>query len=100
MATTLYEPRELEDRVNWRDTGCAVSPSCLRCPLAVCIHDMPAPCNAVREPALAQERQRRDARIRALRARGLSYAQIQQMLHVSGPTISEAVGHSRAASRQ
>lgn len=33
--------RGLPEHTNYQDTGCEVSPSCLRCPLAICKYDAP-----------------------------------------------------------
>ena len=43
----------------YRDTGCEVSPSCLRCPLPVCKYDLP---KHQRPEAVLEERSRKHGR--------------------------------------
>lgn len=40
MTSKPYRRDALPEFVNWRDTGCSVSPSCLECPLAQCRYDV------------------------------------------------------------
>jgi DNA-binding CsgD family transcriptional regulator len=41
MTMPMVRADTLPDDHNWRDAGCEVSPSCLRCPLEVCRYDVP-----------------------------------------------------------
>ena len=71
----------LPERYPYRDDGCEVSPSCLRCPLPQCKYDDPA----------RFHRQRRDARdwevAMALREGGLSVPEASVRFSLSQRTI-------------
>lgn len=64
----------LVDGTHYADTGCAVSPSCLRCPLPQCIHDEP------RGRVRAQERREH---VRALVEAGVPVREIAARLGIS-----------------
>jgi hypothetical protein len=51
----------LPEHADYRDTGCELSPSCLRCPLARCKYDDPA---AARRPSGTAARDREIALLR------------------------------------
>jgi AraC-like DNA-binding protein len=75
----------LPENINYRDTGCDVSPSCLRCPLPRCKFDS----------AWEQWRERIDARnatLAELYARGLSVAEIAERSGLSVRSVYRAVG--------
>lgn len=66
----------LPEHTSYRDEGCHVSPSCLRCPLAACIYD--------RQPQRQQRRRRtRDRRLRALAAAGRTPKQLAEQFGLS-----------------
>lgn len=70
----------LPDEAIYRDTGCEVSPSCLRCPLPVCRYDDPG--------YLARQRiAERQARVRELRVRGMSALAIAAELDVNTRSV-------------
>lgn len=74
--------------MDWQDTGCEVSPTCLACPLSHCKYDR-VYTGMSEERRLATEQSH--ARIVELRDRGLSWDQIQQELGVGRATISRAL---------
>lgn len=85
LVETAYAPRPQEpdrdrDLVNWRDTGCSLSPSCLRCPLPVCRYDEPAGLATLN----AKEKARR---IQALRVAGMPADDIAREVGVSRRTV-------------
>jgi hypothetical protein len=79
--TTPDDP--LPEHARYRDTGCEVSPSCLRCPLARCRYDTPGGLTAIRRMA-------RDARILALREQELSVREIARATGLATRTIQRA----------
>ena len=79
-ATPPVRVDALPEHSVWRDTGCDVSPSCLRCPLPVCKYDDPG----------YLERQRiaaRQERVRKLRSRGMNVVAIAAELGVSARSV-------------
>lgn len=62
-----------EDRT-FRDTGCSVAPSCLRCPLPQCIHDEP--------PGRVRAQERRE-QVLALVEAGVPVREIAARLGIS-----------------
>ena len=81
LATLTPTADALPERYPYRDEGCEVSPSCLRCPLAQCKYD---------DPDWFQ-RQKRDERDReivsALRQDGLSVTQAASRFALSQRTV-------------
>jgi len=70
----------LPEHTAYRDTGCHVAPSCLRCPLAVCIFDHhPQP--------RRHARQARDHRLRALAERGWTTTRLARRFDLSGSQV-------------
>ncbi len=65
----------------YRDTGCSLYPSCLKCPLPECRYDTPS----LSERML--ERGGRNAEIRALRADGCDSLTLERWFGVSRRTI-------------
>lgn len=61
---------ELPDYADYRDTGCDVSPSCLRCPLPRCKFDVPPPPRP--DPTAARDREIRARRRQGATARALA----------------------------
>jgi|GEM_PF-1039807 len=70
----------LPEETLYEDTGCAIAPSCLRCPLARCIFDRPG------SPG-ERRRRRRDHLIRALLARGWNPTQIATRFGLSASQV-------------
>lgn len=68
----------------WRDSGCDVSPSCLRCPLPVCKYDDPGYLTRQRIAA-------RQSRARELRSKGMDVTAIAAALGVATRTIHRDV---------
>lgn len=66
------------------DTGCELSPSCLRCPLVRCKYDEP---KASRAEVAAAKDMTQVARAASLREEGLKVAQIAEEMHLSKRTI-------------
>ena len=80
----------LPESYPYRDDGCEVSPSCLRCPLPVCKYDDPG-----RERR--EERNRRDEEILGARERErLSATELARRFGVSERTVFRAVQRGRA----
>jgi hypothetical protein len=52
---TLVRYDSLPEDVEYRDTGCELSPSCLRCPLARCKYDVPFSIVRIRHSARDRE---------------------------------------------
>lgn len=78
------------EETHYRDTGCEVSPSCLRCPLPACVYDQPV---ADRHAA----RRDRDAEIRRLyHERGADVTGLAKRFGVSRRTIHRALADDRA----
>ena len=79
----------LPESYGYRDNGCAVSRSCLRCPLPQCKYDDP---NLKRREA----RDRRDVEILALRRRKrLTVKEVARRFGVSERTVFRAVQRER-----
>jgi len=78
--------------VDWIDTGCAVSSACLRCPLPVCIEDLPAGIRSLRGKV-------RHLLARRMLAEGSSVAQIAAAFGVSQRGAYKIVGSVKAARR-
>ena len=83
----LLDP--LPEHHTYRDDGCEVSPSCLRCPLPQCKHDEPGWYRR-------QQRSQRDRTIRRLRSReGLSVSQLAHRFGVSKRTVFRVLHGAR-----
>ncbi len=70
--------------VNWKDTGCRMHPSCLACPLEVCIEEVPR----------GRQRLRMDGRAGAmaeLRRQGNTARQVAAAFGVSIRTVQRAL---------
>ena len=84
------EPRRLlvdtlPEHYTYKDDGCEVSPSCLRCPLPQCKHDAPG-------WYLRERRAQRDRTMSRLRSReGLSVTQLADRFGVSKRTVFRAL---------
>lgn len=66
----------LPENVEYRDTGCEVSPTCLTCPLVTCRFDDPGGLRGI----LNRER---NSRIMQLRARGVGPRQVADLVGMS-----------------
>ncbi len=69
---------DMPDGTSYPDNGCRIHPSCLSCPLAVCIHDA---------PERVQRSKMRFDEIQARLNRGISVAAIAREFGVSARTI-------------
>jgi len=70
-----YRPRSdgLPEGTEYRDTGCDIAPSCLRCPLEACRYDRPNGMQTIRAEFNAAEAQR-------LRESGMNVSRIAEEL--------------------
>ncbi len=83
-------PEVLPESYQYRDDGCEVSQSCLRCPLAVCKYDDP-------DWRRRGKRDRRDGEIlEARRRERLSATALARRFGVSERTVWRAVARGRA----
>ncbi len=72
----------------YRDTGCDVSPSCLRCPLARCKYDDPGWYHR-------EQREQRDQEVVLVRrTQGATIPQLAQRFGVSERTIHRILSHA------
>ena len=72
----------------YRDDGCEVSPSCLRCPLPVCKYDDPGMLSRAR-------RRQRDTQVKELLARDIPVAEVAQRSGVGLRTIARIKAGAR-----
>ena len=93
MAPIVSAPTRglLPEHVNYRDTGCDVSPSCLQCPLPVCRYDK-SPVYG-RTPVTIL----RHVRIIQHRSSGRSFRQIAVLEGVSVRTVTSVLRSVREA---
>ncbi len=78
------------DNVNWKDTGCELYPSCLRCPRETCIEEEPR--------AILRERLNdRAMEMMALREEGKTVKEIARAFKVSIRTVQRALASMRDA---
>ncbi len=80
----LYEDDPLPENARYRDTGCEISDSCLRCPLERCRYDTPGGLGSIR-------RAERDAEILALRRQRLTVRQIARATGLATRTVQRAL---------
>lgn len=76
----------LPEEVDWKDTGCDVSPSCLACPLHRCRYEMPAKVAGM----LARLPQ-----ILELQEQGLTQREIGERLGVSRRGVQRSLSAAR-----
>jgi hypothetical protein len=83
----------LPEHIQYRDSGCEVSPSCLACPLPVCRYE-------VRGGLAAILRQPRDAQVLAAHRAGAGVDRLCRQFGLSRRTVFRilATGRQRAAS--
>ena len=81
---------DLSDEWSFRDTGCSIAPSCLNCPLDVCIEDDPLQFQR-------EEKAKRDADIRRRRRAGEMVMVIAVSVGVSKRTVYRAVQRAEAS---
>ncbi len=69
-----------KEEINFKDSGCRFSSSCLNCPIEICIYD---------DPAIVRnlEKSIRDKNIIKDRAEGLSNKQIAEKYNISVRTV-------------
>lgn len=76
----LLRPNAFVDGIDYPDTGCETGgPSCLACPLARCVHDVPGGARALLQQAHGE-------RARAMRDGGASLDEIAAAIGVSRRT--------------
>ena len=78
----------LPEECAYRDEGCAIAPSCLNCPLPVCIYDIPHG----KQRHLKEIRDREIKRL--FHQEGKGTGEIAQMFGVSERTVGRALKHS------
>lgn len=76
--------------IEWQDEGCELYPRCLECPLEKCVEEEPRLRQRVRLEMRAE-------RMRELKARGKSTAEIARIFGVSVRTVQRALKRVRAA---
>ena len=79
----------LPEFADYRDVGCELAPSCLRCPLPHCKYDQ-----ALFGTEAQYRRAIRDAQIVAMRDTGVEIKTIARRFRISGRTTSRAVSAS------
>jgi len=79
----------LPHETNYRDTGCRLHPSCLRCPLPRCAEDTPRGKQLLRRAHIT-------ALINTLLVQGYTQAEIAQLLGVSDRTVRRYKDGSRS----
>ena len=82
-----------DEYANWKDSGCALQPSCLSCPLERCIEEVPR----------GRQRQRmsdRAAAMAALRRQGSTAGQVAEAFGVSLRTVQRALQQHRGNGRR
>ncbi|GBD24356.1 hypothetical protein HRbin29_02034 [bacterium HR29] len=92
MDVPLRRPKRIDalpENTEYRDTGCDLYPSCLRCPLPRCRYDEPG-------GALAILRARRDAAIIAAYRRGKRVDELARMFGISRRTVFRVLRAARA----
>ena len=83
----------LPEHTQYTDTGCEVSPSCLRCPLPVCRYDYADAGSALRalNAVRVLKNAQRDDEIRRLRAEGLSLKEIAERFQIGTSSVFRVV---------
>ena len=84
MTTAFVRRDSLPEHYPYRDDGCHVSPSCLNCPLTVCILDDPSQLQRAAYAARQADRQRA---IKALVDENLRPGEISRRLNISLRTV-------------
>lgn len=82
----------LPEHLEYRDTGCELSPSCLRCPLARCRYDEPGGARRVLQDARDQAVQRR-------RREGVGIDALASEFGLSRRSVFRILARGRAAER-
>ena len=83
-------PDSLPEHTVYRDEGCHVAPSCLRCPLERCIYDRPAHADTA-------GRHGRNRRLRRLARRGWPVARLAHQFRLSPAHVRRNIGAERGA---
>jgi DNA-binding CsgD family transcriptional regulator len=79
----------LPEEMDWRDEGCAVSTSCLRCPLPRCLEEEPRGRQRLRLAV-------RNQRMVELRRSGKSVEEIADLFGVSRRTVQRALENKKS----
>jgi DNA-binding CsgD family transcriptional regulator len=79
----------LPEQIDWRDEGCAVFASCLRCPLPRCLEEEPRGQQRLRLAA-------RNQRMVELRSSGKSVKEIADLFGVSQRTVQRALENKKS----
>ena len=82
----------LPEEVDWKDSGCALFPSCLSCPLPRCIEEVSRGRQRLRMSARAR-------RMSQLSAAGKSTAEIACLFSVSIRTVQRSLKKSKVKSK-
>ena len=80
----------LPENTNYRDDGCDISSSCLRCPLPVCKFDNPGWMRR------ASRHRRDESVVQALRDEGLGVAELADRFQLSSRTIHRILQSDRS----
>ena len=74
----------LPEEIDWRDEGCEVFPTCLKCPLPRCLEEQPRGQQRLKMSA-------RNRRMAEFRRRGKSVKEIADLFGVSQRTVQRAL---------
>jgi DNA-binding NarL/FixJ family response regulator len=74
----------IPDDINWKDSGCELSASCLNCPREKCIEEEPRGRQRIRMSSRSRE-------MESMRQRGKSNADIASFFQVSVRTVQRAL---------
>jgi len=82
--TSAPEPDRNSDFYNYRDEGCELSPSCLRCPLPCCAYELEGGVNRI-------IKSRRNAKIVDQAKKGASQGSIAKNMNISRRTVQRII---------
>jgi hypothetical protein len=82
----------LPEHLEYRDTGCTLAPSCLRCPLARCRYDEPGGARKLLQGS-------RDEVVRQRRAEGVAIDALARDFAISRRSVFRILAAGRAAGR-
>jgi hypothetical protein len=79
----------LPEHVGYRDTGCELSPSCLRCPLERCRYDLPGGVRTIERAPL-------DAELRRRRSEGVPINSLVEEFGISRRSVFRSLARTRS----